>query len=339
MTLPFSELISIRSISDSEYVSPALDKEWAIGSVPNGGYTSALFASAARFHSRTTAEADPKSPLNTQPDVLHLSLQFLRRTFVGHPGYFEVKNVKLGKRQTILHLTLTQPTTPDGRKSLVEGYASLGNLATEEGISLATSDSFWSPTPLPVDLKKLEKDGRDACWNAYTPPFLSFRRSSQHQQTYQPKNEIVGGTPEWKGIVDQWAKFTPYSDTDNKFPRSKWTNETIPWVVDNLPPIVEHMLFKEDAKYPKFWYPTLTLAIDVKKSLPPEGVDWLFSRCIAKVIKNGRMDLKVVVLDEQREIVAIATHTALAVDVARNVIRSNPTEETRRQGDDTKSNL
>lgn len=68
----------------------------------------------------------------------------------------------------------------------------------------------------------------------------------------------------------------------------------------------------------KFWYPTLLLNLDVKKSLPEEGVEWLFARVDTKQIKNGRMDIDLVIMDEEGDVVALSTHVALAVDVGRN---------------------
>jgi acyl-CoA thioesterase FadM len=67
-----------------------------------------------------------------------------------------------------------------------------------------------------------------------------------------------------------------------------------------------------------FWYPTVLLNMDFKKPLPEEGVEWLFVRSDAKQIKNGRMDIEIVILDEGGEIVALSHHIALAVDSSRN---------------------
>lgn len=68
----------------------------------------------------------------------------------------------------------------------------------------------------------------------------------------------------------------------------------------------------------KFWFPTLVLNIEFKKLLPPEGVEWLFVRVRPKQIRNGRMDLEVVVLDEEGDIVALSWHVALIVGGERN---------------------
>ena len=68
-----------------------------------------------------------------------------------------------------------------------------------------------------------------------------------------------------------------------------------------------------------FWYPTLLLNLEVKKVLPPEGVEWLFVRVRAKQIKNGRLDLEVIVLDEGGDIVALSSHVALILGAERNM--------------------
>ena len=317
MSRPFGDVIKIKPISSSAYeTNGPLEKEWSVGSVPNGGYTSMLFASAAVTHASC---ADPGSPLAKQPHLLHQVLHFFRRTHADHPAKFTIKNVKLGSRHTVIHITLTQPSTSDGEKSLIEGYATLGNFVSEEGVSYDVSKSFLSPPPQPADLSKLLRDGTDSNWKTGTKPYVSFRRSSQHQQNYLPSSQP--NSTDWKGIVDEWVRFTPYSDLEPSS-TGKWTNSVLPYVVDNFPPPIEQIAVTEGSETPKFWYPTLMLAIDFKKLLPPEGVEWIFLRCRAKVIKNGRMDLDVTILDEQGEVVAVATHSTLILDISRNTTRN-----------------
>ena len=69
----------------------------------------------------------------------------------------------------------------------------------------------------------------------------------------------------------------------------------------------------------KFWYPTVTLNIDMKKHLPKEGVEWLYSRIVTKVVRGGRTDLDVTVLDENGEVIALSTQVGLVVSASRNV--------------------
>ena len=70
---------------------------------------------------------------------------------------------------------------------------------------------------------------------------------------------------------------------------------------------------------PLYWYPTLSLNLEVKELLPVEGVEWLFVRMRAKVIKHGRLDLEVTVLDNKGGVVAISTHSSLIMDASRNM--------------------
>ena len=108
----------------------------------------------------------------------------------------------------------------------------------------------------------------------------------------------------------------------------KFTNQSLGFVVDMIPQIVE--MYRTDAEgrassverelksigavdlrnWGLMWYPTLLLNLDMKKVLPPEGVEWLFVRVRAKQIRDGRMDLEVVVLDEEEDLVAISNHVS-----------------------------
>jgi acyl-CoA thioesterase len=74
-----------------------------------------------------------------------------------------------------------------------------------------------------------------------------------------------------------------------------------------------------EAQRAKFWYPTVTLNVDMKKHLPAGGVEWLYSRVVTKVVRDGRTDLEVTVLDEAGEVIALSTQVGLAVSASRNV--------------------
>jgi hypothetical protein len=109
-----------------------------------------------------------------------------------------------------------------------------------------------------------------------------------------------------------------------------WTQATLGYVADMFPMPVEAFIHDENpydlkttvSNEPppsKFWYPTLLLNLDIKKALPEEGVEWLFLRVDAKQIKNGRMDLEIVIMDEGGDIVASSNHVAFAVGAERNL--------------------
>ena len=74
----------------------------------------------------------------------------------------------------------------------------------------------------------------------------------------------------------------------------------------------------------RFWYPTVVLNLDIKKgSLAGERGMALYKSIRAKRIRNGRMDLELVILDESGDIVAVSSHVALIVGAARNMSRRN----------------
>ena len=48
----------------------------------------------------------------------------------------------------------------------------------------------------------------------------------------------------------------------------------------------------------KYWYPTLNLSLEVKKTIPSD-TRWLFTRTQLKKIANGRHDTEMIILDEK----------------------------------------
>jgi len=287
--------------------------------VPHGGYVTATFQQVVKKHFGTTLRKQK------QPHTITLHLDFLRRTQIGL-ATFKVKDVKLGRQTSIVHVTLSQ----DGREEVV-GYVTNSNIMTEEGVSYPTT---WSldPPPLPADVSKFDS-GTDANWAERKRwPFAHFRKATQQVRSMFPRN----GQPK-QSIIDEWLCLR---NGEN------WTNESIGSVVDTFPQVIESYLLGEDpysieieqrfsAKEqeqhmkgnPGFWYPTLLLNLDMKKALPEEGVRWLFVRLQSKQIKNGRFDLEIVVLDERGDLVALSHHACLAVSSARNVAARRKVEK------------
>ena len=66
------------------------------------------------------------------------------------------------------------------------------------------------------------------------------------------------------------------------------------------------------------WYPMLCLDMEIKK-LPPLEKGWpaLFFRAEMKMVRHGRYDFDMTVIDKEGDIVALRKHTALIVDARR----------------------
>ena len=279
--------------------------------VPHGGYVTACMMSAASLHFATTLKSQQ------QPHPLTVFLTFLRRTSIG-PATIKIEDIKLGRQLSTIHVTLTQAATRDE----VAGYFSYSNIHVESGLSLPTS---WSlhPPPAPVDIMGLIQD-HDENWKALseTVLFAPFRKASANMDFYVPRRD-----PADLSYVDQWLRFKN---------GEQFTMESLGMLcdmflqvvegyrerLDFIPQISNSSLNRNTEMVPQrlgiFWYPTILLNLEVKKVLPPAGADWLFVRVRPKQIKNGRMDLEVVILDKQSDLVALSNHVALIVDVGRN---------------------
>lgn len=256
--------------------------------VPNGGYVTGTILEVVKTHFATTLAKQ------NQPHTIALHVEFLRRTQAG-PALFKVDDVKLGRQTSIVHVTMEQ----EGRQEII-AYATNSNIDNETGFTFDTEYQL-SPAVPNVDLTKLEQD-TDPNWKRQPEmPYAKFRKASTKVTFHFPRDG-----PGARAIADEWLCF---ADGTN------FTNTSIGFVADMFPQIVESFRTKEQGP---FWYPTLLLNLDVKKSLPPEGVKWLQVRVEMKKIKNGRMDLEVFVHDGQGDLVALSHHVGFVMDASRN---------------------
>ncbi|EMC91138.1 hypothetical protein BAUCODRAFT_39279 [Baudoinia panamericana UAMH 10762] len=308
--MKFADATRITQIDSSTYTTD-FHPEWVIGNVPHGGYVTSCIQQVVRKHYATTLKGQ------NQPHTLALHLDFLRRTQTG-PATFRVKNVKLGRQTSVVHVTLSQ----DGREEVV-GYITNTNLNTEAGVSFPTG---WDihPKPPAAVVSNLESD-TDPLWGERKEwPFVEFRKATNHIRSWFPRD----GQP-LPTIVDMWMCL--------REPGDRWTNESLGFVADTFPQIIEsfaHGVDSYSVAFEKehgregarermgnkagFWYPTVLLNLDVKKALPDEGVRFLYMRLQAKVIKNGRYDLEVILRDETGDVVALSHHIVFVVGVERN---------------------
>ncbi|KAL9035821.1 MAG: hypothetical protein Q9214_006418 [Letrouitia sp. 1 TL-2023] len=330
---PFAEATAVNAI-DSHHYALDFPSDWCVGSVPHGGLVTACVLSAAKAHFSTTHA--PRK----QPHTIALHLSFLRRTAVG-AARLAIRDVKLGRRTSTIHVTLTQGPRNDNDTSAaprVVGYLTQSNLPHETGISLPTQYQLHPPPPPPPLLSSSSsaeglKEGRDPNWVRGAHKHAGFRKVTGQVRWYVPRRR-----PAAPALVDEWVCFSR--------PGARFTQMSLGYVVDSFPQVVEGYPDEEVVRAQRIaegseaegegegegggedstprlnWYPTLVLNLEVKKLLPEEGVEWLFARVRAKEIKNGRMDLEVAVLDEGGELVAISNHVCLVLPSERNTKRS-----------------
>lgn len=280
-----------------------------------------------------------------------MQLTFLRRTAAG-PALLRVEDTKLGARTSTIHVTLSQSASgKDNYRTSVKvaGYITLSAPSAEVGPTIPMD---WSLHPSPtdaargsrpdgsVDLAKLGETGRDGHWVRTVPAFPEFRRAAANVEVFGPVDSGGGGSGRRRGIVDQWARLRPVvGDGDGKkeVEKGRWTNEAVAFLIDMFPMVLDgfdRMATSTESEAEtetdqgrtsgvkvkaKYWYPTVSLNVDFKKRLPAQGVEWLYSRVHTKVLRDGRTDLDVVVLDETGDVVALSTQVGLVVSAGRNV--------------------
>lgn len=234
-----------------------------------------------------------------------------------------VEDVKPGRGVSVVHVTLYQGellpqrpwVSPKSKKRAV-AYITNSLLAGEEGITLPTGFDIKDPPP-PVDLELLAKDA-DANWERLHMHIMDYVPIMNNLEYYAPK-----GCAFRPASYDVWLRMA------NGEP---FTNASLGYVSDVGPPLLVETFrpADADAEVPPggfafdkmFWYPTVTMSLEVKKALRQQGEEWLRLRVAAKVMKNGRYDAEVVVFDREGEVVALSNHVALAVDMERNTSRS-----------------
>ncbi|KAL4972178.1 thioesterase-like superfamily-domain-containing protein [Aspergillus desertorum] len=327
----FEGAVRVTPLGHKRY-SAFLQKSFCIGTVPHGGYTSAVLYRLALVHF-ATAHPDLYKGEPATPISMHLT--FLRRTAEG-PARLRVHDMKLGKRTSSLHVELLQPKdqAPNGTKVeeeemevKVAGYITVSPASSEVGVSSKTE---WELHPQPVagsrsdggvDFDRLSKTGRDDAWIRQDPTFAEFRKATTQVELY-------GVDPAWKkrkkGIVDQWARLKPEGQL------TRWSNEGVVFLTDMFPMALDVFdtmaaggesgsATGDAGPTAKYWFPTVSLSIDFKKRLPTAGEEWLYSRVVTKEVRDGRTDLDVTILDAKGEIVALSTQIGLVVSASRNI--------------------
>ncbi|GKZ24478.1 hypothetical protein AbraIFM66951_010702 [Aspergillus brasiliensis] len=233
----------------------------------------------------------------------------------------------------------------------VLAYVTLSPPEAEEGPAVHAPWDLVSP-PMPpgslssggIDFRALSETGVDGEWKAgpLAPPTLY---AAKHLRVYSPASTLRPKTVHQRvtQVVDQWAQFAPGGTL------ARWSNEAVVYFADIFLAGLDRMGAMETMRAARaaaavggqdadgadgeggekkvttgeglvqFWYPTVTMNIDLKTRLPPDGVEWLHSRVVTRMLRGGRADLDVVMLDQQGQLIALSTQVALVVDPSRNV--------------------
>ena len=199
------------------------------------------------------------------------------------------------------------------------------DLSSESGISYPTHN-ILNPEPAPVTFAK-PASGADPNWVGYTIAWHpeSFLKPITHFRFFSPIK-----APPHKHITDVWmrflhpeARFTNemlgsvadhwHRMPENYRPESVWNNAELP--ANALRAAAEGTDINGHPTVPA--YPTLSMHLEIKKCLPPEGTQWLFLRARATEVKNGRFDAEIIILNDYFELVALAHQVCFVINNAQ----------------------
>ncbi|KAL2812019.1 thioesterase-like superfamily-domain-containing protein [Aspergillus cavernicola] len=285
----FEKAITVTPISLHTYEAH-LDQQWCIGMAPHRGYTTSILYRTASLHFKN------KTRNNLQ-------------------------DVKLGARLSTIHVTLSQARSSVDTGELeakVAAYVTVSPPDAEDG---RVVKGVWGLSPPPptsclsnglINYAALIENGKDGSWERYPRPHPALA-VAQHVELYGPSSSLSARTREerTKGVVNQWARFKPGGEV------ARWSNESLMFLVDLFPAVLDRMGMAIEGG--PFWYPTVTMNIDLKTRLPLDGMEWLHSRVATRMLRGSRADLEVLILNAKGELVATSSQVALVVDASRNV--------------------
>ncbi|KAL3492746.1 thioesterase-like superfamily-domain-containing protein [Aspergillus germanicus] len=301
-------------------ISVQFSSDVAFGSVCVGGYV----ASAMTKYALHYASYQPQ--LQDQVDLHSAVFQFYRPVFPTSVITMPMREVHIGKAMSTLRVELSQEDKISCSAELVITDPSIKGITLQTGWHL-------SPEARQVDLAKLATDS-DPNWTSYHCAFYpdGFRRGHSYAKTHIPRT-----WPAEISFLEQWVEpgwgclpqgSRPSDSNDN----ARWTNEMLHFVADMALPIQENFLPHEDGQPLPMGSIAAMLAFAARqqtareqwqrnwRALPDDGSrEWLYLRTGCKRIVDGRMDLKVLVVDERMGLIAISHQTVVLVPAAAKI--------------------
>ncbi|KAF5020662.1 hypothetical protein F66182_7318, partial [Fusarium sp. NRRL 66182] len=179
---PSLEVHSRVAQKDATTFTANLTESFSVGTVPNGGFITAIFLRAANAYLAS----------RNQPDTFAAHWQFLNAAYVG-PVVLIVEEVRRGRGLSVVHITLYQegltsqsPWISANSKKKAAAYITNTSLETERGLTLATGFELSAPPP-PADLTKLAVD-EDPNWERLFMVFMGAVPMSQYLEFHVPKS-------------------------------------------------------------------------------------------------------------------------------------------------------
>jgi len=281
-----------------------------------------------------------------QPHTIDSKIEFLRPPVPGNLSC-TIEDAKIGKQFTVTHFTITQA----GKKVMI-GHATNGDLlrSRPEAVEILLP---LQPAPPSIDFQQVY-EGTDRNWILYR------RRYSPEavikSWTYVDKVLPINGTSDLR-YSDSWARPANL--------KARFTTDWLGYLADhftrmganyvegdtysNAGLVKVGMRQRDEGWYHRQWdakfdqtygssgfegtyrWPTMNMSLEIKKVLPEEGVEALFIRAEAKMVKNGLTSTEVVLRDINMDVIAVSHQIGLMVpNLERSLVKetTNPVHKT-----------
>lgn len=262
-----------------------------------------LAATAVQYHFQTQhADLDQK-------DIITFHVEFLARCSAGF-AEIKIHELKFGRQFSTVRAQLVQYPNDDSSgvpRICFEATVNLGNLHRE-----AENGGLSLPTRLISDIYSIPK--RESCLRKLLPPGLEAKFPLLWKlQRFSPPggDESLASPSERPSVREEWVRWEEgVGGADGE----GFNVLSLPFLADSFQPLPVAYGVKD------YWYPTLCYGLDVKKEPPTaKGWEWLFLRVEMLKVAHGRFDMRMLILDEEGELVALGNHTALIVSMERNM--------------------
>ncbi|KAH8885979.1 thioesterase family protein [Thozetella sp. PMI_491] len=319
--------INLRQVAPNTY-AVSWHADWALGATLIGGYVAAAVHRTAATHVVT----EPALAAQNQPDILSLHYEFLRAC-EKCDSTITVTNLKVGADFSTFQLQLSQ----NGRTKVI-ALGTSTNFDKPVGPTVrVTSPLLPTPSPAP-DFERISAHQPDPHWlpGRIVGEVLTF---THRMLVLNPR----AGFPA-QGICDAWNGFMEDERMDATY--LAMMTDVIPSMSDTLlrnGGLYDAHVFLEKLRLWAEEHPgipasvpntqaealqattyncTITLDLEFKRRVPPEGLRWIFTRTTTKVLQAGRMDVEITICDEDMEYLCLARQLILVAEAKRK-FRSN----------------
>lgn len=280
------------------------------------------------YHTAATyfGQDEAMKPLN-QPDVLSLHVEFLRACNV-EDSTVTVTLLKLGLTACTIQLYLHQRG-----KLKVVALATSTNFSKAIGPSANSPWSMHPPAPPLPDFERIKARVRDEHWlpthlTGDLHPFTANIITMAPRQPYPADNichswnNLLDGQNMDASYLPMLADLTPsLYDTlmhtgsmhDGHAHRIRALQSVDK---DTGIPISVPNSFK-DAMACETINATMTMDYEFKQRLPEQGQEWVFTRATTKMVRDGRMDMEVLLCNEKLELLCICQQIILITESRR----------------------